>query len=149
MEQEADDPSLTPPLAILDHVQILREILLVYESSLGDEAHLRGTIPEGGNDTAADGCRIILDRMVDPAIEMCVIASEEKHKARPAWDREVFVINAMTYLQVVTVSRPSWFILTRARHHLCDLERTGTVRLYTRKTERNTRSCRRPCDPVN
>ncbi|KIP08762.1 hypothetical protein PHLGIDRAFT_68807 [Phlebiopsis gigantea 11061_1 CR5-6] len=91
VQLELDDSSLTPPFVILDHVQILREILLVYDSSLGDELH----------DAAAEGCRAILDRMVDPAIEMCVVASEDKHKARPTWDREIFVINTMTYLQGV------------------------------------------------
>ena len=73
----------------------------MYEGSLGDEASLRrGDVSASTDDTAAEGCRAILDRMVDPAIEMCVVAAEEKHKARPSWDREVFVINAMTYLQV-------------------------------------------------
>ncbi|KAF7799585.1 hypothetical protein EIP86_010822 [Pleurotus ostreatoroseus] len=130
---DAADTSLTPPFAILDHAQILREILLVYESSLGDvvssssssSAHrasesvseaasiatstTNSTTAAGADandaeeevDAAAVGCRAILDRMVDPAIEMCVLAADEKHRVRPSWDREVFVINAMTYLQSV------------------------------------------------
>lgn len=89
----------------MDHVQILREILLVYESSLGDEASLRSATDDE-REAAAEGCRAILDRMVDPAIEMCVVAADEKQKSRPRWDRDVFVINAMTYLQVRTVSQP-------------------------------------------
>ena len=51
-------------------------------------------------DVAAEGCRAILDNMVDPAIEMCVLRAEEKHRVRPGWDKEVFVINVVTYLQV-------------------------------------------------
>lgn len=106
VQLELDDSSLTPPFVILDHVQILREILLVYDSSLGDEVSLRSgsrsnLTDDELHDAAAEGCRAILDRMVDPAIEMCVVASEDKHKARPTWDREIFVINAMTYLQGV------------------------------------------------
>lgn len=80
----------------------------MYESSLGDEASLRSSLPSNPSEhelqeAAAEGCRAILDRMVDPAIEMCVVTSEEKHKSRPSWDREVFVINTMTYLQVSIV----------------------------------------------
>ncbi|EKM55271.1 uncharacterized protein PHACADRAFT_143387, partial [Phanerochaete carnosa HHB-10118-sp] len=104
VQLELDDPSLTPPLAILDHVQVLREILLVYDSSLGDETSLRGrgsACDDDERDAAAEGCRVILDRMVDPAIEMCVVSADEKQKSRPKWDCEVFVINAMTYLQGV------------------------------------------------
>lgn len=55
-------------------------------------------------DDAVVGCRAILDRMVDPAIELCVLAAEQKHRVRPSWDREVFVINAMTYLQVSPIN---------------------------------------------
>ena len=81
----------------------------MYESSLGDEASLRSSLPSNPSqeelqEAAAEGCRDILDKMVDPAIEMCVVASEEKHKSRPSWDREVFVLNAMTYLQVSDVA---------------------------------------------
>ena len=30
--------------------------------------------------------------MVDPAVTMCVAATEEKAKLRPRWDRAVFVL---------------------------------------------------------
>ncbi|PSR77610.1 hypothetical protein PHLCEN_2v7800 [Hermanssonia centrifuga] len=98
---DLDDLTLTPPFAILDHTQILREILTVYESSLGDESSLRGKSAKDVNEAAAQGCRAILDQMVDPAVEMCVLASEEKHRLRPSWDREIFIINVLTYLQSV------------------------------------------------
>ena len=84
--------------------------MVVYEFSLGDgatapdavttKASERSETSEGERDAAVEGCRGILDRMVDPAVEMCMLASEEKQKLRPSWDREVFVINVMTYLQV-------------------------------------------------
>lgn len=107
--KDTDDPSLTPPLVILDHAQVLREILLVYESSLGDDISLYDENRTPGKkedeaarrrEAAAEGCRSILDKMVDPAVEMCVVASETKQRLVPAWDREVFIVNVMTYLQV-------------------------------------------------
>ena len=89
--QDLDDPSLTPPLAILDHAQILREIMSVYASShLGDE----------DESESAAGFQRILDIMVDPAIEMCTSASEKKERVRPRWDRAIFVLNCLSYLQV-------------------------------------------------
>jgi len=36
---DLDDPSVTPPIAILEHAQILREIATVYQSSLLGEEH--------------------------------------------------------------------------------------------------------------
>ena len=77
----------------------------MYESSIGDETSFRNsssgkTDVIDQNELAAEGCRDILDRMVDPAIEMCVVSSEGKQRLRPTWDREVFIINAMSYLQV-------------------------------------------------
>jgi conserved oligomeric Golgi complex subunit 6 len=83
--------------------------LLVYESSLGDEVSFRSGAqtpahkperPSHQLEVAAEGCRLILDRMVDPAVEMCVVASEAKQRLVPSWDREVFIVNVMTYLQV-------------------------------------------------
>ncbi len=82
-------------------------------------------------DDAVVGCRAILDRMVDPAIELCVLAAEEKHRVRPSWDREVFVINAMTYLQV-SASVPNR-LSYEARHHVAHythLERVRAVCVY-------------------
>ncbi|KAG1863597.1 oligomeric complex COG6 [Suillus subalutaceus] len=86
-----DDPSLTPPLPILEHAQLLREIMQVYDSSLLD-------------DTTAEPGRTfnrILDVMLDPAMEMCAAAAEEKARYRPQWDRAVFVLNCWCYLQNV------------------------------------------------
>ncbi|KAJ7293752.1 oligomeric Golgi complex subunit 6 [Mycena rebaudengoi] len=72
---DIDDPSLSPPLAILDHAQVLREVMNVYESSLlGDEGEAEQTA----------GFQRILDITVDPA-----------------WDREVYVLNCLSYLQSV------------------------------------------------
>ncbi|CAK5280086.1 unnamed protein product [Mycena citricolor] len=86
---DLDDPSLSAPLVILDHAQILREIMNVYESSLlGDEDEAE----------RAAGFRRILDVTVDPAIEFSTTVGEEKKRMRPRWDRDVYVLNCLTYL---------------------------------------------------
>ncbi|KIM47009.1 hypothetical protein M413DRAFT_63561 [Hebeloma cylindrosporum] len=87
-----DDPSLTAPLSVLDHAQILREVMQVYQSSLlGDE----------DEDQINSGFNQVLDIMVDPVIKLCVENSEEKGRVRPRWDGEVFVLNCLCYLQSV------------------------------------------------
>ncbi|KAH9952062.1 oligomeric complex COG6 [Amylocystis lapponica] len=87
-----DDTAVSPPLAILDHAQVLREIMVVYDSSaLGNES------PE----ELRAGFSDILDRMVDPALEMCVAAADKKSRLRPQWDKLVFVLNTLSYLQSV------------------------------------------------
>ena len=64
--------------------------MAVYESSLvGDEKP----------DERDAGVKRILDVMVDPAVEMCSAASEEKQRLRPRWDQHVFVLNCLTHLQ--------------------------------------------------
>ncbi|THH31107.1 hypothetical protein EUX98_g3063 [Antrodiella citrinella] len=87
---DLEDRDLSPPFSILDHVQILREITFVYESSVAEGEPL---------EAQASGFRDILDQLVDPAIEMTLVASEQKQRQRPAWDRAVFVLNTFTYLQ--------------------------------------------------
>jgi hypothetical protein len=62
----------------------------VYDSSLLDD-----TTAEPGQTFNR-----ILDVMLDPAMEMCAAAAEEKARYRPQWDRAVFVLNCWCYLQV-------------------------------------------------
>ena len=93
----------------------------MYESSVGDDSSLRSPgvaeLSEAQRakrlQSAAEGCCDILDRMVDPAIEMCIVASESKQRLVPNWDREVFIINVMTYLQVRVCVLPSTLKLFR------------------------------------
>ncbi|KIJ16652.1 hypothetical protein PAXINDRAFT_175933 [Paxillus involutus ATCC 200175] len=87
---DLDDPSLSPPHFIIDHAQLLREITQVYDSSL-----------LGDGTEASSGFRRILDVMVDPAVTMCAAAAEEKARLRPRWDRAVFVVNCLDYLESV------------------------------------------------
>ena len=65
----------------------------VYDSSL---------LSEGSSDPseANTGFQRILDVMVDPAVTMCDAAAEEKARLRPRWDRAVFVLNCLGYLEV-------------------------------------------------
>ncbi|KAF9651463.1 oligomeric complex COG6 [Thelephora ganbajun] len=89
---DLDGLEVIPPLAIQDHGQVLREIVVVYESSL-----LEDESPE----QQAAGAKQIIDSMVDPAVEMCLTASEEKRKLRQRWDYRVFVLNCLTYIKSV------------------------------------------------
>lgn len=89
---DLDDLEVTPPLVIQDHSQVLREIMVVYESSL-----LEDETPE----QQALGAKQIIDSMVDPAIQMCSTASEEKHEVRQKWDHQVFMLNCLTYVKSV------------------------------------------------
>lgn len=89
--QDFDDLGVTPPLVIQDHGQVLREIMVVYESSLPEDE-----TPE----QQASGAKQIVDSMIDPAVDMCLTAAEEKHRLRPKWDCRVFVLNCLTYVKV-------------------------------------------------
>lgn len=46
------------------------------------------------------GFNQVLDIMIDPVVQMCITNSEEKMKARPRWDGQVFILNCLCYLQV-------------------------------------------------
>ncbi|KAF8132974.1 oligomeric complex COG6-domain-containing protein [Boletus edulis] len=89
---DLDDPSVSPPHSIIDHAQRLREMMQVYDSSL---------LSEGSSDPseASVGFRSILDVMVDPTVTVCAAAAEEKARLRPRWDRAVFVLNCLGYLE--------------------------------------------------
>ena len=82
-------------MAICDHAQILREIMTVYASSLGDA-------PSFDHDPEQEQMAFgrILDAMIDPAVQMCEVAADEKKKVKGRWDREVFVLNCLAHLQV-------------------------------------------------
>lgn len=145
---DLDDPSLAPPNFIMDHAQVLREIMQVYDSSLLDEgvdpSPTSGTekmddkdegdseddsdAGNNGNDgdanaNATKGFNRILDIMVDPAIAMCAAASEEKARLRPQWDSAVFVLNCLCYLK--NVLEP--FSFTRVKQE--EIERITQDRL--------------------
>ena len=103
-KQDQDDRSVKPPLAILDHAQILREVMSVYQSSfLGNE-------DEDEMDTGFRPWQG-LDIMITPVATMCVSNGSQKEAVRPEWDDKVFVLSCLCYLQVWFLSffSPSWF----------------------------------------
>ena len=104
-KQDQDDRSVKPPLAILDHAQILREVMSVYQSSfLGNE----------DEDEMDTGFRQVLYIyiMITPVATMCISNGSQKKAVRPEWDDKVFVLKyCLCYLQVwfLSFSSPSWF----------------------------------------
>ncbi|KAJ3566894.1 hypothetical protein NP233_g6714 [Leucocoprinus birnbaumii] len=102
LQLDADDPSLRPPIAVLDHSQILRDIMAVYHSSIigdEDESELQA------------GFSKVLDIMIDPVVETCAAASERKKHLRPRWDQAVFMLNCLSYL--LTVLEPFSFTVAK------------------------------------
>lgn len=120
---DLDDTSLTPPLFILDHAQVLKEVMSVYQSSVMDDleerAHRRrqrseklgATVEKEGKDQDEDGddglnvsvnlpFEKVLDLAIDPVVESVVLRGEEKARVRPRWDGKVYVINCLTYILV-------------------------------------------------
>ncbi|KAJ7593358.1 oligomeric complex COG6 [Mycena floridula] len=104
MTLDLDDPSLTPPIPILDHAQVLREIMSVYQMSfLGDE----------DADQQISGFQRVLDIMVDPAVQMCTEMAEDKQPLRLRWDMPVFVLNCLSY--ILSVLEPFSFTLEKQK----------------------------------
>lgn len=96
--------------------------MTVYQSSL------LGVEDQAEQDT---GFHKVLDIMIDPAIQMCISASEEKKKTRPRWDDKVFVLNCLSYLQV----RHSLLNFINP-NHIIAIGRDGAFFFYITKTER-------------
>ncbi|KAH0586671.1 Conserved oligomeric Golgi complex subunit 6 [Termitomyces sp. J132] len=94
VQLENNDVSLTPPLAILDHIQILREIMNVYQSSLIED-------DESGQ---AAGFEKILDIMVDPAIEMITRSNKEPLRLGTKWDQPIYALNCLCYIKTALES---------------------------------------------
>jgi hypothetical protein len=89
------DASLTPPLALRDACQILREIIQVYDSSLVDQADR--------SDSATFSQ--LLGKAVDPSVEMCERMADLR-KGATNWDKDIFLINCLGYLQTTLTSVP-------------------------------------------
>lgn len=105
---DAADTSLTPPQAFLTHAQDLRAILALHTAEANDDAAADPGGTRGSGDSEGATIERALDTLVDPAVQMCVHAAEEKDVARrrnlptttaaSGWDRPVFVLNCLTYL---------------------------------------------------
>lgn len=84
------DATLSPPLALRDSTQILREIIAVYDTSLVDES-------DRAND---EDFAKLLEKAVDPAVEMCERMADMRKGSGGDWERDIFLINCLGYLQV-------------------------------------------------
>ncbi|KAK8861721.1 hypothetical protein IAR55_002544 [Kwoniella newhampshirensis] len=83
------DATLTPPLALRDAAQILRELLAVYSTSLVDPAE---------RESDADLAKL-LEKAVNPCVEMCERMAEMRKGTGGEWDRDVFMVNCLGYLE--------------------------------------------------
>ena len=84
------DATLSPPLALRDSTQILREIISVYDRSLVDAS-------DRVND---EDFAKMLEKAVDPAVEMCEKMADMRKGSGGDWERDIFLINCLGYLQV-------------------------------------------------
>lgn len=93
---DTTDTSLDPPQPFLTHAQDLRAILALHTSEADDNNN------DNSNGESEERTTIerALDALVDPAVQMCVHAADEKYAATGAggWDRPVFVLNCLSYL---------------------------------------------------
>ncbi|EPQ57850.1 oligomeric complex COG6 [Gloeophyllum trabeum ATCC 11539] len=108
--RDLDDSALSPPATVEEHMQTLREILSVYESSRLDDPSDTQPEEDGKAETSGGqshfGVERILEIMINPALEVCLTAAEDKKRSRPTWDKSVFVLNCLTYLQGVLEPYP-------------------------------------------
>ncbi|KAL7409891.1 oligomeric Golgi complex subunit 6 [Mrakia frigida] len=89
------DSDLSPPLALRDSVQTLREIMSVYESTLigvADDPRVEGDFAR------------ILDAAVDPPLEMCRRMADLRKGEGGEWEKAVFLANCVGYLEHVLES---------------------------------------------
>ncbi|KAF9507141.1 hypothetical protein BS47DRAFT_1351988 [Hydnum rufescens UP504] len=92
------DPDLSPPLALRDVSQVLREIMTVYDSSL-----LEGEVLDDNKEKDAIGGKgfsRVLDAAVGPALEMCRRMGDMK-KETSTWDKGIFLVNCIVHFQTV------------------------------------------------
>ena len=87
-DAQPPDATLTPPLALRDACQILREIIQVYDTSLVDPA----------DRSTSSTFAVLLGKAIDPSVEMCERMAELR-KGATNWDKDIFLINCLGYLQ--------------------------------------------------
>jgi hypothetical protein len=100
---------LSPPLALRDVSQVIREIMSVYDSSMLelDASAAGGKVLQ--SDERAEFDRI-MDAAVNPALEMCRrMADLMKTPVTTGntsldWDKEIFLVNCAVHLQVCLIS---------------------------------------------
>lgn len=116
---------LAPPLILLDASQVLRELMSVHDSSL--------TSDESEDSRRAEKFDKSVAAYMDPLVEMCSKMTKLNSSSDPAkvsWERDIFLVNCLTHLQVRKVSL-IW---------LCGLirliERSTTIHVYAQTRSR-------------
>ena len=103
ISHQPPDDDLSPPFALRDASQVLREIMTVYDSSMLElEASSRASDAESIAEREEFNC--VIDAAVGPALEMCRRMAELR-KDGTVWEKEIFLVNCTSYLQVCSVFR--------------------------------------------
>lgn len=103
ISHQPPDDDLSPPFALRDVSQVLREIMTVYDSSMLElEAGSRASDAEGIAER--EEFNGVMDAAVGPALEMCRRMAELR-KDSTVWEKEIFLVNCTSYLQVCSVFR--------------------------------------------
>ncbi|CAE6466721.1 unnamed protein product [Rhizoctonia solani] len=90
------EDDLAAPVSLRDAAQVLKEIMVVYDSSLLRDEHQGGV----ALDNEMQNFDTTLAAMVDPMLEMCRRMAALREKGGK-WDGAIFMINCLTYLQGV------------------------------------------------
>ncbi|KAG9124916.1 Golgi transport complex subunit 6 [Ceratobasidium sp. 392] len=87
------EDDLAAPITLRDAAQVLKEIMVVYDSSLLHDEH------EGASNSGEETQKFdaTLTAMVDPMLEMCRRMAALRDKGD--WEAAIFMINCLTYLQ--------------------------------------------------
>ncbi|CDZ97324.1 casein kinase i [Phaffia rhodozyma] len=130
----APDADLSPPPALRNATQVLREIMSVYESNLLDVLPEQSSLSkENGVDEDETDFERILDAAVDPPLEMCKRMADRRTPAPGQtdrdveWDKAVFLINCVGYLEHVLES----FSFTTARVKLLQNQMERHIKYLT------------------
>ena len=91
----------------------------VYQSSLlGDEDEQERTT----------GFQKVLDVIMDLLVESCIAKAEEKKRARAKWDRAVYVLNCLCFVQVRFICFGLGILMIEGA-----LERVGVILVHRRE----------------
>jgi hypothetical protein len=89
------ESDLAAPITLREASMVLREIMQVYDSAL---------LENESAEQRAEGFKEVLDGNVQPMIEMCTtmgsLMKPDKGQEAMVWDRAIFMINCLLYLEV-------------------------------------------------
>jgi len=152
---DTTDKSLTPPQAFLTHAQDIRAILALHTAESDDDDN-----HDADQSTGGATIERALDSLVDPALQMCVHAAEEKDAALrrnvpgPAtnaaamatgWDHPVFVLNCLAYLVDTLTPHPC----TAPKREVLNAQIKMRIRELINKHVRPSLPTPLPADPLS